>query len=274
MKRTLLILAALCALSCSVKEERGDCPCVLTLFADKAASWELRVPESATVLNEGVDYPVSLRAVVGGSLSWRDDGAFADGTDSESIKVGKGQASVSYYSRPERAVEGTDGLTVATGEQWDRLYMGRASIDCSGETASDTLEFHKEYCALWLRIVKLPVDGKTGYGLSIESDVVGINPMTAELLKGEFRCTPDEISEGLYRAILPRQREDSLIALVLSFTDIGGEKRLPLWTEILSSGYDWSEPDLGDIFLTVNLADAEASARVVDWATSEVDVTL
>ena len=144
--RKIILAALLAACSCSIREEREGCPCILTITSDRESVWHYTIPPEESVYRQGIPYPVNLKISMGGYIAYDNPGAFPSTQKEEKIEIVKGQALVTYHTTLVNAVENRDGITIAKGQQWDRLFIGRDNVFCEGETARDTLLFpdHRE----------------------------------------------------------------------------------------------------------------------------------
>ena len=172
---TLAVLLSAAAPSCDIKEDRGPCPCLLTLIYKD-------VPEEA--------HNVFRARIYRGEhlLSDEDVDTVAE-PDEHSVNVSKGENLVCYFGgiRKDR-LEG-DRLLIMEGEESDPLFIGSESVICRTERTSVLLDFRKEYCLLTLELEGLS-DGVYPYDLEITGNSAGVDIRTLAPVEGRFRCVP------------------------------------------------------------------------------------
>ena len=262
MKKMRLILPALlCAAmaSCTVKEDRGPCPCVLDIYLENSGDFSDRL------------------AVSGWSSSsdrlFLDKIATRQYPDLYSKKVDKGFLHVSAYCGNEAMTLKGDKLTIPEGKPCDPVWAYRGgNIDATGESAEDHIVLHKQYALIHVRI---------GVAGREDADVVlrargkanGFDISSLEPCHGDFNCFSSLDSEMNHIICVPRQYDDSLeldvfLDGLLSRTVRAGEL-------IANSGYSWDQEDLEDIYLSLNLlTPGHASVGVSGWDTEVHTVTL
>jgi hypothetical protein len=246
MQRTLrtLLLAAVLLSSCSVKEDRSDCPCRLEVDLSAFAA-----------LGGGEDYLVSsdrIPQVIGsrtGSL-WCSD-------------VRKGTYTVSVVRPGAGTQVGTGRVVIPEGSEPDSLYAYAETVDCFGERAFVTTKTWKQFCSVTLRETEptgLAYGVRSGFGAFSRAD---LSPLPSLL---SFPVRRD--ADGALRFRLPRQGAGSRLRLTARETD-GLPWELPLGEWMDKAGYDWSLPSLEDFSLEIDYAASEVRIRVLDWESGD-----
>ena len=137
------ILGLVALVSCSVKEDRGDCPCWLTVEADNT---------------------VSVNGWFGTRSLFKVNGGFID------KKVPRGLvdvvANIGSFSAPE-------------GQQMDSLFARRIPVDTDGESAFARVTLCKNFATIELDF-KDEDDGRTVYDLLATGTVSGADARTLE----------------------------------------------------------------------------------------------
>ena len=248
------LLACLCLVeSCSVKEDRSDCPCMLTLdlsdvdygLLREAGLTEMGIivaSESGTCVRKTISIEeaprecvlavprslVNLCAVCGDGRSWKDSSAI-----------------------------------VAEGEECPRWYVCFDSFDACRNAMTRKVALHKNHCILTVRL-------KNSYGVPsrkffvfAEADVCGFD-MYGNLVAGYLKADSEESVDGAGSVCLPRQRDGSLSFRIL-FPDSGDIRSFPLGEYILQSGYDWNAADLEDIDVEVDFSLTGVSFTIDAW---------
>ena len=261
MKAKRLILPVLlCAAmaSCTVKEDRGPCPCILDIF-----------------LGDSGD--IADKIAVSG---WGDgtDRLFLDKIEPEqysgpySKKVQKGFLYVSAYGGNDAMTLRGDKLVIPEGKPCDHVWAYKGStIDATGETAEDHVVLHKQFAVIHVK-VELPEQAKGDVVLRAKGTSNGFDISTLEPNRGDFNCFATLDAEMHHLICVPRQHDDSLelevfLDGVLSRTVRAGEL-------IANSGYSWTSEDLEDIYLSLSLfTPGKASVGVSGWDTESSTFT-
>ena len=243
--RLILLAGVSLGQACSVKEDRIPCPCLLML--------DFCCPDVSETRSTG------LMVTSNEELVWRDT------VDVD--RVGNGYAvSVPRSALHVRAWAGTAGLAneaglvIPLGHDCPRVYMHDSDIRATGEYVYETVTLRKNHCVL---TITTEGDGKISTGIRLRGNVAGYDAVGKPLCgEFEFPLTYGGITEG-YTAVLPRQADASLM---LEIEDGHGDyKALALGRYIVSSGYDWSSPDLEDISVTLDYALTEVRLVVNGW---------
>ena len=237
MKATRLFLAALlmAALSsCSIKEDRDPCPCVLDIFLEDSGDHAERLALSA----------------------WDGTGRlFLDRIDTDKYpdiyqkKVPKGFLNVCAYGGVSSMALKGDRLLIPEGGQCDPVWAYKGdTIDANGETAED----HTGGAIL------RAVGNANGFDIS-----------TLEPVKGPFHSFTSLDKEMHHVVSVPRQFDGSLelevyLEGVLSRTVLLGEL-------ILNAGYSWEREDLDDIYISLGLfSSGRITISVNGWDTEAI----
>ena len=230
MRRKIIlgILGLVALVSCSVKEDRSDCPCWLTVEAEKA---------------------ISLSAWYGShQILDKHRGGFVDYTVPRGIVE-----LVASYGK----------FSAAEGHQMDSLFAQRALVNTDGETAGHSVRLNKNFTTVELDF-KEEEDGRTGYDLLAIGSVSGVDERTLEPIDGIFRYVPDPVNKGRgYAFRVPRQKDNSL-ALTLSY-DGNVVETIDLGHLIARSGFDWKSENLGDVSIICDLPAHTFTITVKDW---------
>lgn len=230
MRRKIIIgmLGLVALVSCSVKEDRSDCPCWLTVEASKA---------------------ISLNAWFGShQILDNHRGGFVDHTVPRGIVE-----IVASYGK----------FAAEDGHQMDCLFAQRALVNTNGETAGHTVRLNKNFTTVELDF-KDEDDGRTVYDLLAIGTVSGVNERTLEPVDGIFRYVPDPVEDGRgYAFRVPRQKDNSL-ALTLS-CDGNVVETIDLGYLISRSGFDWKSESLGDVSILCDLPAHTFTITVKEW---------
>lgn len=238
-----LVLLLLC--SCTVLEDRADCPCHLHMdFSDPAnlVSDTLCVRLSSgafskTILLPSEKYSEGLIVTVPGH-----SGVNLTVFDNESRRYG------------------SDGeIRIPVGEQCPHSYLFASFCDTSGPEAEAYVRVRKNYCGLSITFNSGDADN---YEMKISGNVCGFG-RDALPLSGAFSVAPAFDGSSVGSTRIPRQIDNSLVLSVTS--DSGATRNFALGSYIVESGYDWTKADLDDIAVTIDYAATSVSISVGKW---------
>lgn len=241
----LLFLATVVSIaSCSIKEDRSGCPCVLTVNMQDAAG---------KVMMNG----------------WNDGNRIIYDIlepDSNEItvkyRVPRGRCEMSAIRGYEGLVLSDDVLLIPEGRQMTCLYAGASVIDTYRETAEYDVSLKKNHAKVSFRFS----DSKTGlcpYDIQVRGNVAGIEMKTLAPVRGDFICTPDINTGKGYEFVIPRQMDETLSMELMR--ENGKYETIALGNIIASTGYDWNADDLADIDLVIDLPKGEVFITVSGW---------
>ena len=231
MKRivTLGILGLAVLVSCSVKEDRTDCPCWLTVRAS---------------------YPNEVVS------AWFGTHTLFEGLVGEQIdrQVPRGIVDL---------VASRGNFTVPPGQQMDELFATALQVDTQCEEAEAIPFLNKQFARIYF-VFKDAEEGRLDIKLEAIGHYRGADKRTLEPLEGGFSCTPEENSEGGYVFRAPRQKDNSL---TLNRWSKDGEELspIPLGQIIQKAGFDWTAESLGDIQILADIPATTFQITVMDW---------
>lgn len=257
MKKDIHISAitvlALClaTASCTVKEDRQPCPCWLDMDISGCSEHTRDVHVSA----------------------WRGDNIFydkvsvADYPDVYERTVEKGMVTTSAFCGLLRSSVQGRTIIIPEGSQSDQIRAHSALVDCSGESARDSVELYRQYATVHLAMKRQ--DGERyPYTIEVRADVCGIDYVSLSPVAGDFRFRPDADADGNWIFRLPRQETDGRIEVAVFLQEVEMD-RLPLNEWIDRSGYSWLDRDLKDIYIAVDYALGKVSVSVHGWQKGE-----
>ena len=246
LRMTVGALAVAVMASCSVKEDRSDCPCWLTvdLSETNGAYVQLKAWCPAPVFSESI--PRSQR------------------DDFHEYRVPRGQVRLSAYREtPGLFLEG-DVLSITEGSQMDSLFASTTLVNTVAEFAHETIRLHKNFATVSV-IFKDEENGRPAdCRLDVSGTVAGINVQTLAPVPGRFSCTAEEPLEGGFTFRVPRQMDANLNAALYSRDGILMES-YPVGWLIQQAGFDWNKTDLSDVEIMVDTPTATFTITVKEW---------
>ena len=228
--------------SCSIKENRAECPCALTL---ELTGLPVR-PVVLGVVGEGYSFTEVIHA----------DTVLV-------LPVPKGELAVSAVGGALAEEDGS--VRIPEGEEAPPLYLFHADVSSGDEQVVLPVLLHKQFCTL-----ELLFSGPPGYGppfeVAIEGFYGGWQP-DGSPAPGAFsrRLLPGSDGRAVLR--LPRQGDNSLFMHIVFSDRI--VRTFALGTYIAASGYDWSAPDLDDLTLHVDISLTSVTISTDLWSRTE-----
>ena len=193
---TMVLLSA-----CSVKEDRTSCPCLLTL--DFSETDTLNVPSVLIFLDNGtVSYEYALQA-----------GEFMPDV---TMNVPKSEISLNIHSGLEENYDLSKGIVIPYGEESPCLYSYCSALDTSGETAREVVEMRKNHCKLTMLFKNEELNP---FSLCLKGNVA-VYDLSGMPLEGAFSYEMPLAEDGGYKAVLPRQKDTSLLLEIDDGTDV------------------------------------------------------
>lgn len=246
-KRLLILLILSTLASCSIKEERGECPCWLDIVVSGCRERARNVTVS----------------------TWNPEMLFSEGIDVEDYPdyyertVPKGFVNVSVYAGQKNQTLSGENLVIPDGKECDSLWVHRSLVDCSGEFASDTATLHKQFATIFLKIDNLAPGEEYPYELVIRSGFDGLRLTDCTPHAGVWALPLRRLPDGTYSFRVPRQGDGTLSLDLL----LDGEKidEYPIGEHILRAGYSWFSEDLEDIRIGMDYGRSEIHISVESW---------
>lgn len=249
---TMLLAACTFLLAgCSVKEDRDDCPCLLTIDTGQAVEGDMLI----SLVHESLG--VVCQEEVG------------SGAGTFSTAVPKGTVFVTAFSGNDGWEISDDGLyiTLPKGQESGCIYAHSELVDCYDDTAEDIVRMQKQWCTL--SIVLDSPGNWDACTFSLEGSWSGFSLENFSAMEGAFSCPMRVSSEGTIQARITRQGDSSLI---IRIREEGQADRLrAVGKAIAAAGFDWDSASLDD--LTVQLSDCavEVDLSASDWENGNIN---
>lgn len=246
----LLPLVLLALGSCSVREERSDCPCLLTL--------DFSSVDVEALAREGAD---ELSWVVRtGDFSLRGRISLDALPAEHVVEVPREEAELTVLAGDEGLYDPAGSLLIPEGEECPPLRAFSVPVDATQPELLVPVQLHKRYACLEILLRDLVQDGSSfvlrgsfcGYGADMEP------------LPGPFLVPLVPDGSGTCRARVPAQRDGSLSLCIYRFGEL--DRVFALGTYILDSGYDWWAEDLEDIRLEIDYVLGAIRFKIDQWS--------
>ena len=242
-KLVVCLVAAVLA-SCSVKEDRAACPCVLMLDVSSVDAAKFSDAELMVFHGKNIVVKDSLRFGSVGDCSYL---------------VPRGNLHLSVWTGGGEYV--TDGgLYIPVGYDCPKVYMHDSDVNTMVEQVVETVQMRKNHCVL-------TVMTEQGKDFAHEMTVIGeVDGYTSEgqphMGRFEYKLDRDKYDDG-WKVVIPRQLDSSLL---LQVSDRNGNvKNFALGQYVVTSGYDWGLPDLPDLTIALDYALTYMTIKINGW---------
>ncbi len=237
-----LVSLMLCA-GCSVKEDRGACPCRLVLdFSEVDAS----VVERA-----------DLKLAAYDGFVFTDELEPEDFVSEMMVPVPRGEVVLGVWSGTADGLTDS-GLMIPVGEECPPVYFHASAVDADCEMKVEKVLMRKNHCRMTVRLKNVEAEP---VGMEVFGNVNGYHA-DGTPSAGEFSCEL-QMNGGDGEVILPRQVDNSLAMEINDGTDV--LKYFAIGEYIAETGYDWNAPDLEDIVMEINIAFAKIELVIEGW---------
>ena len=261
--RPCLLAVLLClAGSCSVKEDRGDCPVYVTVLTDRFV----------------------LKGMNDGKVSF----AAAEPIRQEDINFlrylrdGYVQVCPREYTRTavlsgvENAMLSGDALFIIPGREAGLVWADCRSFSADADEYVVDAMPHKQFCLVRFLFDGLPTAPPDyPWRFRIRAACSGMNIYTLAPLEGDYRAPVGPNAVGEWYGVIPRQKENNMLLEIYTPSDGGDseegkvEYTVDLGRKFEALGYDWSATDLGDVSVSVGYCAAEITVDVQGWEGDE-----
>ena len=247
----LVIVAA----SCSVFEDRMDCPCFLVV------DYALVNDQAQRPTAEGRVHSLLYNPECCGNITHMSISC----PDYDTIACTKGEAVFSaIYSPAAVPLKSARGVIVySVGHEVDSVYGCHESLSLYEEKQYVKVAIHKQFSTVNL-IVKESDALVRGADLTVVGNSCGYDVMSFAPVTGEYRLELEGDSSQVRSFRIPRQADYSL-TLHIERASEGDSYDFPLGECLADIGYDFDVPDLSDFDVEIDLAKMTALIKVMDW---------
>ena len=263
--RVVRILSAilplgLSVISCSVKEDRQFCPCLLTIDFTKARD-ERYVPASAW------DNGLIVEVFSMGQIVCKEIYRLENVSNLETLQVDRGDVTVVCIAGLDRASMSMKDISTPSGNQSDHLYVFSEAVSCREETAFVYADMYKQYTDVHVREALNDPDQRIsfdGFSLIARSRSNPLDIIFRKASEGVFECELDRQEDGYLGFSMPRQHDRS-VTIEMYRPDGSRAGVIPLAQKMTEAGYDWDAISLGDVYVTVDMAALRFYVSVEGW---------
>ena len=264
MKRWVLLLLTLCAAACSVKENRTSCQAWCVLYSNGHVAEGCEGDLTCNVATEGES------SVERGRMAYE---SFVQKGDLVLEVPRNEQVYVDVFCGVSQMSLMESVLAIPRGCQCDKIYSGHSTVFIRGEEGEAGLPLNKDYSQISLS-VRGDLPGEYPFLFRVLGNVDGFELPGGKPHKGEFDCMPVADTNNVFHVCVPRQRDDSLVLELIHKTDGSPVIRLDFGEMLKEAGFDWSEADLRDINVVVDVAEAAFTVKVDTWDVSDIETVI
>lgn len=254
MKRlvsTILVPLFLCT-SC-VKEERGDCPCYLTLDFDEVIREGLYEEAVATL------GPCSDKMLEQRRISLED----YEGTGYE-IKVPRDLIQASVVCGFKNVNFSGAEASVPINEQADPIMAFGLERVFDNERETVNVVLHKQFCRIHFTISGLETRTEFPYELCIKALCNGLKLHDLSPVEGAFCAMALEDESKNLSVLVPRQKRNVMSMEFIDKID-GHVQTVNIGEKLEQMGYDWTKADLDDVSINVDFVQMSVQVAIVPW---------
>ena len=260
IKAFVLCQVLLLAVSCSVKESRLGCPCILNMDYSKIRSDERRT---------SAQNPDSLLVIVQGA--YNSFVRMSEWPVYHTINVPRSRLHLACYlgMTEDRLENGRTRLMIPLGEDSDRLFSFHRILqlyeDSEEEYVTPTLsnEFTKVIISMD------PESHNTASGkelLRVTGSTCGLDINTGYAIEGPFRYDMDVYDSHSYCFNMPRQKNRDIRIDAISTLSGDALYGIDLAGELDRAGYDWNAESLPLLVVVeINAQNLPVGVRIIDW---------
>lgn len=245
----MTVCLTFCLASCSVKEDRRECPVLVQL--DMSSHYA----EGQDVIIRASGEEVSVKQYYYPGLS----------DTLLQFSMPKGPLTISGYTAMRNCYCEGSVVRCRPGCQYDRLYTYSNSLLAYGEFAPDTVVLHKQFSRMDFNLSHILDAGDSLWTASVVGGYSGLETSTGLPLEGSYDVPCERQDKASFSLRVPRQGDDRLELRLTSGRDRG--LTFPIGAMLRQAGFDWSAIDLDDVRLDIKTFEADVSIVIVDWET-------
>ena len=173
---------------------------------------------------------------------------------------------------------GETDWVVGEGMDYDPIWRFDFRAEARGERFFIPVEMVKDHSRITVFFEdfdRFPgTDGHFPFDIIVTSNTCGINALTGEPVLGEFRYVPKESPGGTFKFTVPRQFDRTLTIHVQNKEEYFGNTEdvaeFSVWSWVhASEDFSWTEKNLPDIYVKIQLTTGECDFTVEPWQGEE-----
>ena len=256
----IILMGGILLSSCSVKEDRSDCPSFIVVNLRLQGAYEPGTAITCYIFDKN---GVMVASGTYPAEAYSGDAIYFPVKRNQDYTVSCVTGVDAMSIEDNRLILSPDGVSDAIFGFSESVHVGMSDYgyDVTGRLC-------KEYADVKLTVVDPQEDYP--FRFELRSGTSGLSLLGFHPLEG-FNChAPDDMGDGHYRTRICRQSDISELMLDIylnSDTKASEEPRytLPLGSDLLKAGYDPYAEDMEDIDMEVTYAEASLCIRIGDW---------
>ena len=266
-KPFLLLAIGLTLTACSVKEDRGPCPCLLSVIP----------AEAFAPLDDDPDghWKLTLRGYAKEGTIVEEYFGAERVRDTLEYPVRKGAVVIAAWLTESQTRVETECYRIPYGEPAQPLFACREAVDASGETVCCILHPHKQFSRILVFDLQERDNPFGGRDAAVRGTVCGMDLQQLTPLSGDFLCAGKrvETEQGWgFLFLIPRQSTDDLLL------DLGSGPTawtgLPLGKLLFETGYDPEAEDCSDYAVYIDSSRLQSGVSILPWEVIPLDITI
>lgn len=256
------LTAVLLSFSCSVKENRLDCPCYVNVNVDD-------------YLTSGFDR--ALLSFSSGGLIDREevDLSTYEGVGYEQA-MPRRLGYVAVAAGLSKTMVKSDTLLTPYGLEADPLWLFCEEFLLSDDEYHIESVARKQYCRLVIGVKGLASGESYDYSFVVKGNCNAMDMYSATAIEGDYCAEATRNETGIFSVRIPRQKKSELLLEVIEKKVLSSSEErnvkftVDLGAIFTASGYNWERKDLLDAEVSIDYANAQVSFRVEDWKSDDV----
>ena len=263
----LLVLLCFSLLSCSVKEDRGECPVYININFDEVIRKDL--------------FRKSLVCVQSSSAFSSDNLELLDyegiGYD---VSASRGVVRLSAAFGHQACSFRSDTLLVQEGAEIGKLFVWSDVEMCEDDLYCVSARPHKQYCTMNVIVCGEFPWQEAEFDMRLKANCNSFRMFDMEPLEGNYTALLERRNASGYEIRLPRQKVSDVIIELLEkngsglYTDSDLIGVVDVGRELAAKGYDWDKEDLDDVYVTVDFTRCSANIDIVPWNPETIDIQI
>ncbi len=242
--------------SCSIKEDRRECPCWITVNIPEKSSNNfntgiLRLRGNAS--EDAVDYEYDESDIITFSHS-------AQSNEYTAPRGSVGISAVAIGGKTHNIDIQERIIAIPVGCQMDSLYGYFKTFHTRTESVVCNVDLSKQFCTVNLAITT--GGDKLLHEIEILGNISGLSAYDLLPVEGRFQYVP-AFNDERYSFRIPRQIDNSLVAIMKDGEEV--VETFPIGTYIENSGYDWTSKGLADIDISIDIPAQQVKISVSGW---------
>jgi len=250
--------------SCSIKEDRIDCPCYLSLdFSNIDSSYIKDVLIWVTDYDDNIILTDSIN-----KSSFKKPYKTTIKRDIINLYCWSNYKKMISFKNTESENYVTPNFVINSNEAMDNIYSCIKQINTNQENTSVSINMKRTFLSFRVRIIGLK-NNQPKYRLMVESGASGYY-INGEILESMYKYFPENVRINslydiwdTYHFLVPLQEDPDKLNLVM--IDNNKTKVFPLGKKLESCGIDLKTSHRDDIIITIDFSSLNVDVNIDNW---------